>query len=386
MTHDDMTPWQDTPLVHALTSDGTPAELDGEGAALAAFQSAMPRRRRRGVVRLVGTGATSVALLAVASGGVAAAAAAYTQSLPDPVQNFAHDVLGPIGVPAPAKHHKPSNDNHAGTSASTGTLIPTSSSSPSPGQTLSPSPTSGPHGTPSASQQAAGVPVASVSPSTSVSPTLSASPSATPTATPTATATASPSEPAGDPSTWSVSAAASRQIVLVHHGVRITGTLLDAAGQPVADRRVVVRVHDAGVSGWQRAAVRRTDSSGSIQAWLPDLSQNTVVMLGAGHGVHSAPVRIVVRPVLSVSSTPSSDGTSYVVTVKADGGDPGDVIDLLKHTASGWEQVGAATLDDSKTATFSVPAPKRQRGYVLRLPATKIHGESATRIVLQPLG
>jgi hypothetical protein len=171
----------------------------------------------------------------------------------------------------------------------------------------------------------------------------------------------------------------------VHHGVQVSGTLLDAAGQPVADRPVAVRVHVPGSHTWQRAAVRRTDSTGSVEAELDDLSQNTVVVLGAGHHVHSSPMRIVVQPVLTVSETPGTDGASYVVTVSADGGRPGDEVDIVKKTHDGQVVVGQAVLDGSGSATFSVPAPNRQRSFVVRLPATKAHGLASERFVLQPL-
>lgn len=381
MTQDDLTPFEDSPLLHALTSDGTDAELSGESAALAAFQSSAPGRRRR-VVRFLGAGVTSVALVGVVGGGVAAAA--YTRSLPAPVQDVMHDVLGPIGVPASHKapshprrtvaggdgSHHSSASPIAVTGAGSPTTAPSGSATTSPGTSASPKPSGS----------------SSPSPTTSATPSASLSASPTSTPTPTITPTPTPTGPVGDPSTWSITAAVSSQVVHVHDSVGISGTLYDAAGQPVPNHRVVVRVHQAGATGWQRAAVRRTDANGAIRGRLDDLTVNTIVVLGAGHEVHSSPVHIVVRPTLSASATPSSDGTSYIVTVTADGGQAGDVIDLLKHTASGWEQVGEATLDSSETATFSVPAPKRQRGYVLRLPATKVHGEAGTRIVLQPLG
>jgi len=384
VTEDDLTPWQDSPLVKAMTTDGTDGELSGENAALAAFQASTHGRRGRGLVRLISTGATSVALVGLVGGGVAAAA--YTRSLPKPVQTVMHEVLGPIGVPAP-EPHKPSNPPNGSSGASAGDpVIPaTSTATPVPTRSESPSTQSSPSARPSASaaKPAGGLPVGSASPTVSPSPTPSESPTATPTPTPTPIPT--PTGPVGDPSTWSISSAASSQLVRVHQNVRITGTLYDASGQPVPDQRVVIRVRHAGTAGWQRAAVRRTDSDGSVRARLDDLMQNTVVVLGAGHGVHSSPLQIVVRPVLSASSTPSTDGTSYVVTVTADGGQPGDIVDLMKHTASGWERVGEAQLDGSASASFSVPAPKRQHGYVLRLPATDVHGAAATRIVLQPL-
>jgi hypothetical protein len=379
VTNDDLTPWQDTPLMQALTADGSDGELVGENAAVSAFQKSSSRRRR-GVVRLLGAGVTSVALVGVVGGGVAAAA--YTRALPEPVQNALHDFLGPIGVPAPHKTnggHQPTEalgarPTHSATAASASVVAP--SSSPSV-QTSASANTSAP-----AANPAGGHPLGGASPAVSVSASVSPQPTVTPSAT--AAPSATPTVPAGDPSTWSISATASSQLVPVHADVDVSGTLLDADGQPVPDHRVVIRVHRPGTQGWERMAADRTDANGSVQGQLADLTQNTVVAFDAGHRVHSSPLRIVVRPSLSVSVTPAADGTSYVVTVTADAGQPGDVINLVKHTPNGWEQVGQAQLDGSSSASFSVPAPKRQRGYVLRLPATNLHGVAATRIVLQP--
>lgn len=381
MTHDDLTPWQETPFMQALASDGADGELDGEHAALAAFRKSSSRRGH--VVRLLGTGVTSVALAGVVGGGVAAAA--YTRTLPEPVQNALHDVLGPIGVPAPhaKKHAEQRSPEASGAKASPSSAVagaPVVGSSPPPHSGVS---TSAHPATPGT--EPVGVnPLGSASPAVTPGASLAPQPSATPSAT--ATPSVTPSAPAGDPSTWSLSVAASSQLVPVHADVDVSGTLLDASGQPVPGRRVVIRVHRPGTSGWERTAARRTDANGSVQAELDDLVQNTVVVLGAGHGVHSDPVRIVVRPGLSTSVTPAADGTSYLVTVTADGAQPGDVVNLLRQTHNGWEQVGQATLDGSASASFSVPAPKHQHGYVLRLAPTKLHGVSATRIVLRPLG
>jgi hypothetical protein len=71
--------------------------LAGEDAAMAAFRAAGPsRRRRRRTIRLA-TGATALVAAMAVTGGVAAA---YPTTLPEPVQNAIHTVLGPIGVPA----------------------------------------------------------------------------------------------------------------------------------------------------------------------------------------------------------------------------------------------------------------------------------------------
>jgi hypothetical protein len=377
VTQDDLNPWQDTPLVQALTASGTSDELSGEGAALAAFRTSSPARRRRGVVRLLGTGATSVALLGVIGGGVAAAA--YTRSLPDHVQSFVHDVFAPIGVPAPDKKNDHGPESQLATGAvpqgsSSGSATRSGAASASPNAAPSPSasrPSTGPH--PAVAPSAAIQPTASASAAPQVSASVSPSPSLSATG------------PAGDPSTWTMSSAASRQNVRVHQNVLVSGTLVDAAGQPVADQRVAVRTHVPGTTGWQRVAVRRTTDDGSVRARLADLTENRVVVLGAGHGVHSSPLRIVVRPALSVSVTQSSDGTSYIVTVTADGGDAGDRVNVLKHTPQGWTPVGQSQLDSSSSASFAIGAPRQQKRYVVRLPATQPHGAAQARFVLQPL-
>ena len=98
-------------LISALTADGRPDELAGRDAALTAFRAAgqraatEPTLRQRRVVpfRRPLTGWLPPRLTAVAA--VAAVvvavivAAAYTQALPGPVQDAAHTVFAPLGVP-----------------------------------------------------------------------------------------------------------------------------------------------------------------------------------------------------------------------------------------------------------------------------------------------
>jgi hypothetical protein len=91
-------------LVTALTADGKAEEVAGREAALAAFRTARQRsaaneavnwRRSRPFTRLPGRLAAAGAALLVAGG----AAAAYAQALPGPVQQVAHTVFAPLGVP-----------------------------------------------------------------------------------------------------------------------------------------------------------------------------------------------------------------------------------------------------------------------------------------------
>jgi hypothetical protein len=98
-------------LISALTADGRQDELAGRDAALAAFRAAAQRaateqtirQRRLAPFRRPLTGwhpPRLTALAAVAAVVVAViVAAAYTQALPGPVQDAAHSVFAPLGVP-----------------------------------------------------------------------------------------------------------------------------------------------------------------------------------------------------------------------------------------------------------------------------------------------
>ncbi|MCW2616433.1 MAG: hypothetical protein JWN08_3427, partial [Frankiales bacterium] len=86
-----MSQYDDDPLVRALRAPGTPDELGGEADALRAYRQTFgtPGRGRRAIGR-VGLGSSALVLSLSLGGGVAAA---YTQALPDRVQDFAHGVL-----------------------------------------------------------------------------------------------------------------------------------------------------------------------------------------------------------------------------------------------------------------------------------------------------
>src|SRR4051812_18099370 len=86
-------------LERALTAPGSPGELADEETFLAMYRAAGSATTSGAgrTVRRVGTSATLAVVFAVAGTGVAAA---YSSSLPDPVQRVAHTVLAPLGVPA----------------------------------------------------------------------------------------------------------------------------------------------------------------------------------------------------------------------------------------------------------------------------------------------
>jgi hypothetical protein len=124
-------------VLAALTAGPADDELAGEAAALAAYRSrggvprpaTRARRRRRHPlfpfpsVRAAATVAAAAAVLSVS----AFATAAYTQVLPAPVQQLAHDVIG-----APSAGSGPSVPSPAGSGAPSPGGTPTGRAHPSP--------------------------------------------------------------------------------------------------------------------------------------------------------------------------------------------------------------------------------------------------------------
>jgi hypothetical protein len=98
-------------LISALTADGNPDELAGRDAALAAFRTASQRAATEPTLRprraapfrrpLTDWFPTRLAAVTAAAAVVFAGlvTAAYTHALPGPVQDAAHSVFAPLGVP-----------------------------------------------------------------------------------------------------------------------------------------------------------------------------------------------------------------------------------------------------------------------------------------------
>src|SRR5580704_2075705 len=102
---DDLSGFENDPVFRALTGPATDAELSGEAAALAAFRTANGATPHRRFAARIGAGGAIVTAVVALTGGVAAAA--YSNALPHSVQNFAHTVAGPFGVPQKHVHHHP---------------------------------------------------------------------------------------------------------------------------------------------------------------------------------------------------------------------------------------------------------------------------------------
>src|SRR4051812_4370191 len=171
-------PFDEESLLRALRAPGSDSELRDEQRFRGMFRSAksapapapvhLAPRRRRAVSRF---GAGTAFVVALAVGG--SAAAAYTNHLPEPIQQFAHRALGPVAPPPPPapKHHA---DDHVARTDTSQTPTPTPSESGAPSATPSHSTSQPP--TPSATH------------SHPPKPTPTSTPSATPSATPTPSA------------------------------------------------------------------------------------------------------------------------------------------------------------------------------------------------------
>jgi hypothetical protein len=134
-------------LITALTADSRPDELAGRDAALAAFRAAgqparagqAAGRRRRVPFRRPFT-ALPGRLAALTVAGITAVAgltaAAYAQALPGPVQQAAHTVFAPLGVPESQQQSgqpgHPAAETIATSGAKSGQAGDASSRTPSP--------------------------------------------------------------------------------------------------------------------------------------------------------------------------------------------------------------------------------------------------------------
>jgi hypothetical protein len=132
-------------MLAAVAGPAEPGELTGEAATLAAFtrlgfpvgvSPAAPRSARRSVPewRARGRLPLAAALTAVAV-GLGGTAAAYAGVLPDPIQHFAHEIIG-----APAPHHDLSGQAPAVASSPTHTRRGPAGSAPASHQATSSAP------------------------------------------------------------------------------------------------------------------------------------------------------------------------------------------------------------------------------------------------------
>lgn len=307
-------PWASAPSAPP-SGPGAPA-LPGPG---------MPESRRPGRGRRAGLMAAAVTLAAAAGFAVAA----YTESLPMPLQQAAFQAFGFAGVPS--AHHS------------------------APGATASHSPG---HGRRHGSHQ----------PGQSQQPGASASPQ------PSASAT-----PAG----LSLSITSSSGRITAGEDDTFTGQLTSHAG-PVANVSLTLLERVAGQPNWVLAGNATTGSSGSGAVTATDLTRNAAFRLRSADGALSRPVVVIVTPPVTASLGAGSGAHSATVGVSSPLANPGDRVALQMKSGATWVSVQMARLNSGDQASFLIRIRPKLRMYRVVLLPTALHGISVSNAVAVP--
>lgn len=348
MSYDDeIETWGDDELVRALRAPGTTSELEGEHEFVSVFRAEQTRGSVGRFAGRFGIGATTIVTTIALSGGVAAA---YTQTLPDPVQRFAHSILGPVGVPA-APPQRPSAEEPARGK------LPVATSAPSANP---PAPTP--------SRTATAAPATTASPAAPAAVGAPASPGSTPSPTPPPRRVAA-----------ALTAVASESKVSFGTPVSVSGVLTATDGGPLANRTVRLAGRIAG-QPWARFAIGRTDANGRITLQTPPLNQNTSLRLATPQALRSTVVRVIVVPLLEASASADSGTTTIAVTTH--GGVQGDTLVAYRRRGTELVEVGTVTLDANGSAVITVSTPNKAVRIVLRLQATGLHARAQTALTI----
>lgn len=392
---DELSLWREDPLVKALQAPGSSEELSAEKEYVAAFRAAHaapapPASVRSAAFRRLGRGGTAV-VVAVALSSGAAAAAAYTQNLPDSVQRVVHNLLGPIGAPPPRTDSAdartgttlPAAPGTPGGSGGTGQPGTTSSTStPSAGSTSSPdaNPSDQDHASHPTNQA---TPTGPGTDAPTTGPTIgpTTSPTVAPTTAPSTSPTSSPTTPpAPDPAALSI--LGSDHVTGVGQSVMFSGVVSASDGTLLPGHRVVLSVR--GPRRWLPVGEGVTDATGSVSLTTPPLVQSGRFRMRTDHHVHTAPWRV--RMVPTISSATSTAGADVDISVTSVGGHVGDHLLLMHRLDHHLVVVGRSLLDVSGNAAFRVATPTRRTvTYVVRLPATTRHTSVSTRLSIAPL-
>jgi len=395
MSDDDLARWHNDPLVRALRAPGSLEELAHQERYVAAYRGSRrgsTTRHLRSVGRRLGRGGTTALVLVALGSG--AAAAAYTERLPAPVQRVVHDVLGPLGVGAPKQPVPEADREPAGSSTdgpgpqpgglptSPGASAPTQSTGESSGESTgepTDQPTTGPTQAPSDDQDGPSTGTQTSSPDDepsdgdeSATDHPSDDPSDDPTDDPTTTV---PPQPVR------MTIAGSAHRVAPGGQVTLTTVVIDDDGAPVADRDVelLAKTHRQ----WKRVLGAATDADGVATFATPPATRSVVYRVRADRGVRSDRWRVVLQPTLAASS--SVTGRTAAITGTAVGARGGDSVRLLRRTGHGPTQVREGRLDDTGTVRFQVRTPRQRAVYVLRLLHTPAHAAArATIRVVHP--
>ncbi|GAA4725248.1 hypothetical protein GCM10023350_04660 [Nocardioides endophyticus] len=376
-------------LINALTAPGSPAELGEEERYREMFRAAQatpvaavaaPSLVGHRAVRRLGAGTSLAVVVALATGGVAAA---YSSNLPDPVQRAVHSVLSPIGVPPAESQRRVEQARKQ----------PTPTPSPEPAAPAPTHPIAKPSEKPSAKPSATATATATVEPTPTTDPSLSESPtpSETPTDVPSSSAptdpTSSPS-PTGSPSPTTpvvpvpaavnISSAGAGNKVAAGGTAVVTGKVTAADGASVPDVHVYLQERTS--SGWLRVATGRTAADGSIALVTRPVQRSVQVRLKVAK-LASAARQLTVQPTVTASALTVDQVSTVTATVV--GGQAGDQV-YLQTTRNGQVVFeGQVTLGAGGGVRFDVTAPKLDRWYVVQLPSTDAHAAAQVRVLVK---
>jgi hypothetical protein len=311
-------PWVPVPSAPGSGAPVAPV-LPGPGA---------PGSRPPGRGRRVGLMAAAVTLAAAAGFAVAA----YTETLPAPLQQAAYHAFGFAGVPS--THH-----SAPGAAAS---------QSPGPGRR---------HGShqPGQPQQ----PGASAS----------AQPSA--------------SGPAPSAGQLSLSITSSSGRIMAGEDDTFTGNLTSHSG-PVAGVSLTLQERVAGQPGWVLAGSASTGSDGSAAIFATDLTRNAAFRLRGSDGALSRPVVVIVAPPVTASVGAHSGAKTATVGASSPLATPRDTVVLQIRSGATWMSVQMARLNGADQASFLVRVRPKLRIYRVVLLPTALHGISVSNAVTVP--
>ena len=354
-------------LFGVLTSGPAPDELTGSNAALAAFRAhaqppaiavpgpLAPEPRAPGP-RAPGAHASSphapgsrasrpraisyaraprrlAALTFALAAAAGFAVAAYTSTLPAPIQHAAYRMLGFAGVPD--TRHGAAGASGAPHRAGTGPAHGAPGAGPGSG---SPAPSPG---APGPSAPASGAPGAGS---------------------------------AG----LSVAAASGR--ITAGGSDTFTGQLA-GPGQAVKGVRLSLEERAAGELTWRVVGSGVTNATGGATVGVSGLTRNGWFRFAGQGSELSQPVLVVVDPPVSLRVAMGPGGRSGMLTAGSPLASPGDAVVLQVWSGGRWHNAQARRLNGSRQITFVVRAPGQAQRYRAVLLATVDHGMSVSGTV-----
>lgn len=257
------------------------------------------------------------------------AVAAYTETLPAPLQQAAYHVLGFAGVPA--AHHP----------------APSAASSGAPGH---------------ARRHTSSHKAAHSQPSASPAPSSSGS------------------APAAGQVRLSIAVTSGR--IVAGKGDTFTGQLTDRAGG-VAGASLSLLERRPGQMGWNLARTATTGSNGSATITASDLTANAAFRLKGPDGTLSRPVLVTVMPPVTATVSGSTTMTS-TITASSPLAAPSNVVVLQILSGTHWMNLQMGRLNGASQAQFMVRTRLRQRTYRVVLLPTASHGLSVSNAVMVP--